>query len=363
MTSPAPSRPRILWVDIIRTLSGFGVLFTHVAMEIVNYWGKRPIQTGDEGWWITSVFYSFTWRVCLGLFFMLSGYLLLSKQSETFTFLRKSLWKLLVPLAFWGTFYLIWRGDLPEDPLKLVKQIILTLVTGKVEYHMWFLYPFIGIYLFVPIIRIFIRTAEDRDVWYWVGLWFLLVPVSTLFFQYTGDVIALMNFGAFSGFIGFFLLGHLLGRSTLDPKWALIAGLLVLPWTVGETYWLYSQTRALKAMQDQWFDTLSITMIPHTILVFIALKGWGERLQRSLKASSRVPAIWETLSRAGFGTILLHVFILENMYSGFGGIHLAPYDFHPALSVPIVSLVGYGIGLVVVLVVQKIPYVRAILPV
>ena len=362
MTSSAPSRPRILWVDIIRTFASFGVIFTHVAMEVVNHWGKRPIQTGNEAWWTTGVFYSYMWRSVLGMFFMISGYLLLSTQGDTFAFLKKGLIKLLVPLAFWGALYILWNGNLPEDPLKLVKYIILSLATGKVEYHLWFLYAFVGVYLFVPILRIFIRTAEDRDIWYFVAVWFLLVPVSSLIFQLTGDVIALMNFGAFSGFIGLFLLGHLLGRRTLDRKWYLMAWLLVPLWTIFETWFMYSQTRALKAMQDQWFDTLSILVVPASILAFIALKGWGEHLQRSLKESSRAPAIWETLSRASFGIILIHVFVVEAMYIGIGGVHLAPMDFHPALAIPLVSIVAYLICFAIVYVVQKIPFLRAILP-
>lgn len=362
MTSPAPSRPRILWVDIIRTVSAFGVIFTHVTMVIVNYWGKRPIQTGDEGWWTTSVFYAYLARSALGLFFMISGYLLLSTQGETFSFLKKSLWKLLVPLAFWGTFYIVWRGNLPEDPVKLVKHIILSLATGKVEYHLWFLYAFVGLYLFVPILRIFLRTAQERDIWYYVAVWFLLVPVSSLIFQMTGDVIALMNYAFFSSFIGYFLLGHLLGRRALDWKWILAAWMLIPLWAAAETYFQYSQTRAFKSMQDQWFDTLTVLVIPYTVLCFIAFKGVGERIQRSLKESSRTPAIWETLSRASFGIILIHVFVLEVMYEGVGRFHLAPFDFHPALAVPVVSVVGYIICFAIVYVVQRIPFLRAILP-
>lgn len=363
MTSPAPVRPRILWVDLIRAFSGFGVIFTHVTMEVVNFWGKRPIQTGDEGWWTTSVFYAYLARSALGLFFMLSGYLLLSKHSEdTFGFLKKSLWKLLVPLAFWGTVYILWRGNLPEHPIKLVKHILLSLATGKVEFHLWFLYAFVGLYLFVPILRIFLRAAHERDVWYYVAVWFLLVPVASLIFHLTNDAIALMNYAFFSGFIGYFLLGYLLGRLKLDPKWILLAALLIPLWAIAETYFQYSQTRAARSMQDQWFDTLTVMVIPYTVLCFIALKGWGERLQGSLKDSSRAPAVWEALSRASFGIILIHVFVVETIYTGVGGFHLAPTDFHPALSIPIISIFAYVICFAVVHVAQRIPFVRALLP-
>lgn len=362
MTSPAPSRQRILWVDIVRTVSAFGVIFTHVTMIVVNYWDKKPLIRGDEVWWTTSVFYAFLARSALGLFFMISGYLLLSSQGDTLSFLKKRLWKLFIPLVFWGAFYLVWHGGLPEDPVKLVKFILLSLYTGRVEFHLWFLYAFIGLYLFVPILRIFIRGAQERDIWYYVALWFLLVPFSSLIYYLTGDMNNLSNVGYFSGFIGLFLLGYLLGRRALDSKWLIPLWILILIWAGVETFFMYSQTRVQKVIQDQWFDTLTVMVVPYTILMFIALKALGERVQSRLSAHSKIPALFETLSRASLGVILIHVIILELMYAGVGNIHLGPMDFHPALSVPIVSIVGYAVCFGIVNLAQRIPFVRAILP-
>lgn len=354
----ASTTPRLLWADITRAVSAFGVIFTHVTMIIVNYWDKKPLIRGDEIWWTTSVFYAFLARCALGLFFMISGYLLIPTTADTFTFLKKRLWKLLVPLAFWGTFYLLWQGEYPADPVKAVKFILDSLVSGKVEFHLWFLYTFAGLYLFIPILSVFIRNAKDRDVWYYVAVWFLVGPIFSYIYWRSGNFIALSQLGYFSGFTGYFLLGYLLGRRDLDWKWTLAIWLLIPLWAAGETWLMYRETKIEKFMDDLWFDTLTIHVAPYTALMFIALKGLGQRIQSRLSAGSRAPAVWEALSRASLGIILIHVAVLEIMYQGIGGFHLAPYDFHPALSVPIISIVSYIISFGLVYLIQRIPLLK-----
>lgn len=362
MTEATANRPRILWVDLIRAMSAFGVVLTHVTMIIVNYWDKKPLVRGDEVWWTTSVFYAFLARSALGLFFMISGYLLLPSQTDTLTFLKKRVWKLLIPLVFWGTFYLIWHGGLPEDPVKAVKAILIALATGSVEFHLWFLYTFLGLYLFLPILRIFVRHAKDSDIWYYVAIWFILGPVFIWFLSLTGYKLSFTQYAYFSGFIGFLLLGHLLGKLQLDRRWLPVLLLLLPLWAAGETYGLYQQTRATKLMNDQWFDTLTIFVTPYVVLSFLALKELGLLIQQKLADNSKFGMWLERLSRASLGVILIHVVVLEYMYSGVGGLHLAPYDFHPVLSVPIVSIVGYLICFVIVFFMQKIPLLRDVVP-
>ncbi|MBI5936018.1 MAG: acyltransferase family protein [Chloroflexi bacterium] len=357
--SPTP-RPRVLWVDIVRAVSAFGVVFTHVTMNIVYYWDKKPLVRGDEIWWTTGVFYAFLARSALGLFFMISGYLLLPTLADTFTFLKKRLWKLLLPLAFWGTFYYFWRGQVPEEPVKALKFILVSLLAGNVEFHLWFLYAFVGVYLFVPILSIFIRHAKESDIWYYAAIWFLVGPIFTQIFWRTEIYIALAQLGYFSGYTGFFLLGYLLGRRDLDRRWTLASWLLIPLWAAAETFAMRGEVRATKFMDDQWFEVLTVHVAPYTVVWFIALKGLGQRVQARLAERSRAPAVWEAMSRASLGVILVHIFILDIMYKGFGGLHLAPSDFHPALSVPIVSVVCYLISFALVYVIQRIPLAKHI---
>jgi surface polysaccharide O-acyltransferase-like enzyme len=68
------------------------------------------------------------------------------------------------------------------------------------------------------------------------------------------------------------------------------------------------------------------------------------------------------LSRLSFGVILIHIFVREVMYEGIAGFHLAPYDFHPIISIPIVAIVMYAISCLLVAIIQRIPILRYVVP-
>jgi surface polysaccharide O-acyltransferase-like enzyme len=209
-------------------------------------------------------------------------------------------------------------------------------------------------------LSIFIKNAKESDVWYYAAIWFLVGPIFTQIFWRSGNYIALAQLGYFSGYTGFFLLGTLLGRREFNWKWILAAWAFLPLWAAAETFAMHNEVRATKFMDDQWFEVLTIHVSLYTALMFIALKGLGQRVQARLAQGSRAPAVWEAMSRASLGVILVHIFILDIMYKGVGGFHLAPYDFHPALSVPIVSIVCYLISFALVYLIQRIPLAKHI---
>jgi surface polysaccharide O-acyltransferase-like enzyme len=92
------------------------------------------------------------------------------------------------------------------------------------------------------------------------------------------------------------------------------------------------------------------------------LKDLGIRIQNRLAAGSRWPVWLEKVSRLSLGVILIHIFVQEVMYKGIGGFHLTPMDFHPILSVPIVSIVMYALSCLLVAILQRIPILRYVVP-
>jgi surface polysaccharide O-acyltransferase-like enzyme len=350
-------------VDLVRAAAAFWVVFAHVSMNIVNYWDKKPLVRGDPQWWTTGLVYGFWARAALSLFFLISGYLLLSMPpTDIVTFLKRRLWKLLVPLVFWGAFYILWHGEYPPDFFKAVKFIARSIYTGDVEFHLWFFYAFLGLYLFVPILQIFLKSARESDVWYIVAVWFLVGPLASLAYMITGRMVAIGGLGYFSGFLGSFLLGYLLGKKEISRKWV-IAGWILIPLTIAaETIYLYVQTDTDRFMNDAWFDSLAINVVFYTFWVYIVLKDLGIRIQNKIKADSKLPIWLEKLSRLSFGVILIHILVREVMYEGIAGFHLAPYDFHPIISIPIVAIVMYAISCLLVAVMQRIPILRYVVP-
>jgi len=101
------TRTRILWIDIIRIIAIAMVIEMHAGDKIVYLWGKAPIRNSAiVSWWLTGVTFKSLASVCVPLLFMLSGYLLLSSQDSIFTFFKKRLIKIIIPLIVWADLYM-----------------------------------------------------------------------------------------------------------------------------------------------------------------------------------------------------------------------------------------------------------------
>ena len=159
------------WIDLIRIVAVFQVILVHLSYVIFF---KEDLLSSN---WIAANFYDSFSRMGVPLFFMVSGYLLLGKIEPISDFFRKRFLKVGVPTLFWSVFYLFWSVEAYSSgkmsPLVITLSMLKTMYLGDVEIHLWFLYILVGIYLVVPILRVFISAASRRDLTYFVVLWFV----------------------------------------------------------------------------------------------------------------------------------------------------------------------------------------------
>jgi surface polysaccharide O-acyltransferase-like enzyme len=105
---------------------------------------------------------------------MVSGYLLLRKEEPYGDFFRKRALKVFVPFLVWSVIYLLWKGEGFNQPfsIKIVVSYILKIVRGPRENHLWFFYALIGLYLFTPILRVFVAKASLCNLYYFCELFY-----------------------------------------------------------------------------------------------------------------------------------------------------------------------------------------------
>ena len=110
-------------INIIRILAYLMVIFMHAPL---------PSEQAN-GLFLSSLSY-FT-APCIGLFFMVSGYLLLPIKDSTESFLRKRLGKVMGPTLFWSIFYIaanFIKGDCQGSLMKELISILSSKETAKV---------------------------------------------------------------------------------------------------------------------------------------------------------------------------------------------------------------------------------------
>lgn len=194
---------RLLWPDLIKTIAIYFVIVVHASPESMVF----------------SVI-----KVCVPLFVMVSGALLIPKTESDGDFFRKRLTTVLIPWIGGICFYLIWNyffhnrtGRTPAEWFYLIEMTSVS--------QFWFI-PMIGtLYLFTPVIRKLAQSAKRQDKIYISILWLCLVSIipfyrPTLAFPRPSEA-GLLALAVY--YSGYFLIGYFLSTLKSSSKGLLIA--------------------------------------------------------------------------------------------------------------------------------------------
>lgn len=208
---------RELYPDVLRTFAAVMVILIHVTTRYFS----TSAHYGRPLWWVL-VFINEITRIGVPLFFMLSGYLLLSGtgSDSILSFYKKRFSKLWLPFlwasAIYYLYYRVAAGEPVFDPA-----FIYQLLRGGTAYHLWYLYSIAMLYLFIPFFKMITDRCKDR-----CGIPALLVLLVLLTWQTTVQPLLNTIFSGFLyfnltsdgviGYFGYALLGYILGHYELS---------------------------------------------------------------------------------------------------------------------------------------------------
>ncbi|MGD8163859.1 acyltransferase [Pantoea sp. FN0307] len=142
------SAQKISWIDNLRAVACLMVIMIHTTTWYITNSG----QVAESAWDSANLLNSAS-RVCVPLFFMISGYLFFGERSaQPRHFLR-----IVLCLLFYSAVALIYISWLTPISEKLS---LLHLLQKPVFYHLWFFFAIITIYLFSPLIQVKPATAR-----------------------------------------------------------------------------------------------------------------------------------------------------------------------------------------------------------
>lgn len=331
------------WLDNSRILAIFAVVFLHVAAIVVT-----GTEVGSGYWWAGNL-YDSALRWCVPVFVMISGALLLdpAKAEDTRTFYAKRASRIVAPLVFWSLVYLAWNAFKSHQagnafaPVSLLRG----LASGKPHYHMWFLYMIVVLYLFTPFLRMVTRSATRGEIATITFLSFAIAAVNTVVSTaFPAGPSLFVNW--FLSYVPYFFLGYLItitdARASRALLWAVLA-LSIAVTAVGCR--LLARYRSLDAGL-YFYNYLSITVIPMSISVMFLLKRWNKPFISCDAARA--------LSRLTLGVYLVHPIIFESLSDHV----LRPFDYQPALAVPLLTIVVYASSLAVAWAIAKTPWMQ-----
>lgn len=193
-------KSRDISFDIIRITACFLVVLMH-----------SPIPSEHAvGPFLTAL--SYVTAPCIGLFFMLSGALLLPTREPMFRFLKRRLGKIVVPTVVWSLIYILLKLYNSESEITLIRSLASMPFSAQGEGVLWFVYTLLGLYLLAPIISAWLEKATKREIEFLLLLWVitLLYPVFDCFLTINTTPQGILYY--FTGYAGYFLLGYYLQR-------------------------------------------------------------------------------------------------------------------------------------------------------
>lgn len=339
--SPAANVQPIGWVDVMRFVAVFIVVMAHI-----NGWSESPL-------WARTFYYSFS-RIGVPVFFMISGYLLLSKQEAISVFLKKRIVRVAIPFVFWSIIYdLINSQPFAQSgvTVEAVLKIFIRIIRGPREGHLWFMYFLIGLYLFTPILRVFVHKAQRTELFYFIGLWFLVVPILNIIEALTPikNGFEVYNMG---GYVGFFLLGYYLGGEESPPQ-GLRAGLTLLTFGFLFTFCILFFDIPPIDNELPFRSYQSFNIILMSAGAFITLRSMAE------KAPPRLIALARHGGKASFGIYLVHLLVLRGLSLLWVALGFDPQAGNAVIIIPLVATAAFFLSWAVVYLIQRIPVLRS----
>lgn len=197
MNSDVVSAIRLPHFDLLRLLACLMIIAMHAPL---------PGSEGD-GLFLSAL--SYLTAPDIGLFFMVSGALLLPVKTGTKAFLERRFVKIAIPTAAWTLFYMACNTLLRDEPLTL-RSLLSIPFSAQGTPVLWFIYTLSGLYLLAPILSRWLQAASRRELECYLGLWAV-----SLCFPLIGCVADINTSGTgilyyFSGYVSYFLLGYYL---------------------------------------------------------------------------------------------------------------------------------------------------------
>lgn len=271
--------------DIMRVLACIMIICMHAPMPNLN----------ANGIILSTISYFTAPGLCL--FFVISGSLLLPIKTDTTTFLKKRLGKVIMPTLVFTILYII-LNCINGEQQNILRTICSIPFSAQGHGVLWFMYTLIGLYLVAPIISKWLDSASKREVELYLLLWVITLcfPILKLFVGINEGNTGVLYY--FSGYIGYFILGYYLKKypESISLKKLIIPDIIAIIAPI-----------AFKVMHIEidfysmfWYLSIFVTLLCTTIYVLIS----------KIKIKKR-GGIVELISNLSFGIYLIHIAVMR----------------------------------------------------
>lgn len=329
---------RTIFLDYIRVLACVMVVVIHSPCSS---------EVTDGFWTACSTIFGIP---CNGLFFMVSGYLLLPLKDETGVFLKKRFSKVVFPTLFWTFFYIGINSYIYNIKFEELWYIIFSIPFSRQGTGwLWFMYVMMGLYLIAPIISSWIKNVSRREFTFYIVLC-LITSVFPLLDHVVEIIPGTYNIlYYFAGYIGYFLLGAYLKKYPIRLNTIGILSLYFIPIVMA----LLSKARGYDIVYAEFSNYLSFFTISMCISIFCffmkVIPIHGDK--------AIIVKVVQEFSKCSFGIYLIHHFVIHQIIDR----EFLIMHYGTLLQIVISAILTIIISFIIVYTISWLPYSQYII--
>ncbi len=300
-------KERYNYITVLRAVAIAMVIALHC---ICDYF--YDFSNAGRGLWYLLGYTDEFLRIGVPVFFMISGFLLMKDDiTDIKAFYKKRLLKVFIPFIFYDVFYYLFKGF--QGEAISVAGFFKDLLNNGSSYHFWFVYSIMFIYLLMPFLQKIVKQCSTKMLW----LLLCLVTFQTTIRPFIntifdGKVYIYFTEDGFIGYIGYVILGYILGTCDFTKKQRLLIYALGVA-----AFAVFPAVNMLNIINKQNMLITGGYTINHYIEA-MALFLW---FKYNVKGCNRFIS---RLSALSFTAYLIHVFILSL-------IQEVSFDLNPSL--------------------------------
>jgi surface polysaccharide O-acyltransferase-like enzyme len=313
-------KERLLWPDVIRVVAIFLMVVLHVSVSYLPLWSEQSRLS----WLSINLIGSLT-RMCVPLFIMLSGALLLGRQKRVMTFYAKRMKRLLLPWFFWSVIYGFINVVQGNEVATLKRLIVGTVWTG-----FWILPVLLLLYVLTPLFNYLIQKYKKAFIFP-----FLLIMGIVL--------VSGIHLPAYFEYSFYFVSGFILQKVVINKRvWFFSLGISLLSW-FAIMLLTYQLSLVNNGFVSTYYHYHTLPVLLLSLSGFVSIKGLIDL--HGKKLSKGLVSMITHLSEASFGIYFFHMLLFR---TNINLVYFPTYLFLPLLSIGL-----YGISYLAITLLQK----------
>ncbi len=347
------TKSRIYYLEVLRVIACLSVIMIHTCTTFVEH------DFNSSNFWIANILDGLA-RIAVPVFVMISGALLLDENYQYNTEkLIKHITRMILFFVFWSLIYcviykIIWpifSGGIHNEFIKIIGTFI------KGHYHLWYIYLLIGLYLILPLLRLWVKKDNKKYIEYFIILalifTFLIPQIISIgsnysnLFEHINEIIENINLKYVGGYTAYFLLGWYLNNFEIKRKNIVYyLGIISLIITIFGTYILSISLGKSVRM----YGNLMLNIFFQALCIFVFIK---DKIEKNSFKESKVISL---ISKNSLGIYAMHVMIVKLTYEVLNSIKL---DI-ALISIPITFVTAFIVSFIVTSIFRKLPVLKKV---